>query len=386
VVGDAAQAIYSWRGANYKNLMLLKQDFANLTIVNLEQNYRSTKTILTAANKVISKNKNHPILNLWTNNSEGERINIIEAESEIEESAYVISKIKEEMQLTNKNFGDFAVLYRTNAQSRILEESFLHSGIPYSLVGGVRFYERKEIKDILAYLRLALNPEDEIAKKRAEKNGKTRLNNLLKELPMDTLSTIEALDKAMRATGYLDLFDENNEEDASRLENIKELRSVAMQHPNLADFLEIITLTEKEAKRKLSEASNSYDGAVTLMTIHAAKGLEFKNVFMVGLEEGIFPHSRSLNDPEQMEEERRLCYVGMTRAMEKLTLTYATRRLYFGTRSMNMVSRFISDIPENLINGGLKRRVGYQHFTKIGQGWGFDETGNWSWKPNDDNF
>jgi DNA helicase-2/ATP-dependent DNA helicase PcrA len=281
VVGDAAQAIYSWRGANYKNLMLLKQDFANLTIVNLEQNYRSTKTILTAANKVISKNKNHPILNLWTNNSEGERINIIEAESEIEESAYVISKIKEEMQLTNKNFGDFAVLYRTNAQSRILEESFLHSGIPYSLVGGVRFYERKEIKDILAYLRLALNPEDEIAKKRAEKNGKTRLNNLLKELPMDTLSTIEALDKAMRATGYLDLFDENNEEDASRLENIKELRSVAMQHPNLADFLEIITLTEKEAKRKLSEASNSYDGAVTLMTIHAAKGLEFKNVYVM---------------------------------------------------------------------------------------------------------
>lgn len=366
VVGDFSQSIYSWRGADYRNMLALKSDFPELTIMNLEQNYRSTQTILDAANQVISKNKNHPVLNLWTDKGGGEKISIFEAESEYDEASFLISQMKTD--LTN-----YAILYRTNAQSRVLEEALLHAGIPYSLFGGVRFYERKEIKDALAYLRLVLNPYDEISRKRAEKNGKTRLARLEASNLKPQIPTIKILDEVLKITQYLDQFDEMDEEDAARLENIKELRSVAQEFSNLAEFLENIALTEKESRR-----SRSAD-AVTLMTLHAAKGLEFRTVFMVGMEEGLFPHSRSLFDSEQMEEERRLAYVGMTRAMDKLYLTYARRRLFFGTRSNNAVSRFLADIPENLIEANKEIKF----VKKISESWGFDETGVWKWSPDD---
>ena len=372
VVGDFSQSIYSWRGADYRNMLALKSDFPDLIIMNLEQNYRSTQTILDAANKVISKNKNHPVLNLWTDKNGGEKITLFEAESEYDEASFVISQMKTD--LTN-----YAVLYRTNAQSRVLEEALLHAGIPYSLFGGVRFYERKEIKDVLAYMRLVVNPDDGIAGKRAEKIGKTKLQRFKVTEVQSNKNTLEILDEILKITQYLDQFNDMDEEDAARLENIKELRSVAQEYPNLPEFLENIALTEKESKRP-HFAEGSVRGNVTLMTLHSAKGLEFKTVFMVGIEEGLFPHSRSLFDAEQMEEERRLAYVGMTRAMDKLYLTYARRRLFFGTRSNNAVSRFLADIPENLIDANQKIV-----FKKpVSENWGFDASGNWRWKPDDD--
>jgi DNA helicase II / ATP-dependent DNA helicase PcrA len=378
VVGDAAQAIYSWRGADYRNLLLLKQDFSDLHVINLEQNYRSTQVILDAANSVISKNKNHPILNLWTDRSKGEKISIYEAETESDEARFIIQEITNQAD-AGISFWDFAVLYRTNAQSRVFEEAFLHAGIPYTLVGGIRFYERKEIKDVLSYLHLLINPDNEVARRRAEKNGKGRLNKLLNsQLDISDKNSLQILDEVLKATGYLEQYNPNDEEDSARLENIKELRSVAQEFPNLSDFLENIALTEKESRK--AGAQESSRGSVTLMTLHAAKGLEFKTVFLVGMEEGLFPHSRTLMNPEEMEEERRLCYVGLTRAMNKLYITYARRRLYFGQRTSNMVSRFLSDIPESLLQ--MNQEIKFAK--KVGSDWGFDENGNWKWKPDDD--
>ena len=385
VVGDASQAIYSWRGADFRNLLLLKQDFSDLTTINLEQNYRSTQTILDAAYSIIAQNKNHPILKLWTDKSGGAKVTLYEADNEQGEAGFILKQIGEK-------YSDYAVLYRTNAQSRVLEEAFLHAGIPYSLVGGMRFYERKEIKDVLAYLRLILNPADEVAKKRAEKIGKTRLGRLLVHSSwFIDKKAIEILDEVLKTTGYLELFNSDDEEDLARLENIKELRSVAEQFPILVEFLENITLTEKESHRKSQIASRH--GAVTLMTLHAAKGLEFKTVFVAGMEEGLFPHSRSLMDAEQMEEERRLCYVGMTRAMDRLYLTYARRRLFFGQYNNNAVSRFLADIPERLLDtdsrmglhpSRLASRKGNNPNNPSLQNWGFDEQGIWKWKPKED--
>jgi len=390
-VGDASQAIYSWRGADYRNLLLLKQDFPNLTVLNLEQNYRSTQNILDAAYSIISNNKSHPILKLWTDQTAGDKVGIYEADTEGNEAWFVVQKVQQVLDLGGK-FSDLAVLYRTNAQSRVLEEALLHSGIPYVLVGGVRFYERKEIKDVLCYLRLLLHPEDQVSLKRAEKIGKGRLAKL-QQVDIDTsLPSLEILDQVLKMSGYLELYDPNDEEDLARLENIKELRSVAEQFPKLVDFLENVALTEKEAHRhKVAEVQS---GAVTLMTLHSAKGLEFPQVIMVGMEEGLFPHSRSLMDPTEMEEERRLAYVGMTRAMKKLYLTYTRRRLFFGQRSSNIVSRFLSDIPEKLLEftsegsipdrSGDSRRVGIGSHSKVGSKWGFDAEGNWKWSPDDD--
>ncbi|MEK9200875.1 MAG: UvrD-helicase domain-containing protein [Patescibacteria group bacterium] len=381
VVGDAAQAIYSWRGADYRNLLLLKQDFADLKIINLEQNYRSTENILMAANEVIGKNKNHPILALWTDKGAGEKITVHETDTEVEEAEFVVSKIQDSG--FNK-YSDFAILYRTNAQSRILEEVFLHMSIPYTLVGGVRFYERKEVKDILAYLQLVINPENEIAMKRAEKNGKGRLAKLQIANLNSQIPSLELLDEVLRVTGYLEQFNENDEEDMARLENIKELRSVATQFPVLNELLENITLTEKESKKatRLRQDYGEAKGAVTLMTLHSAKGLEFPTVFLVGMEEGIFPHSRTLMKADEMEEERRLAYVGITRAMEKLYVTYARRRMIYGQRSGGVVSRFVADIPERLVEGPRpptpKLRLGY-----VETQWGFDTDGNWKWSPED---
>ena len=351
-VGDAAQAIYGWRGANYRNLMNLKNDFSDLTIINLEQNYRSTQNILQAANEVIKKNTKHPILNLWTKNAPGEKLIIYEAKSEQEEAQYLINSIVSQ----GGDYSDYVILYRTNAQSRVIEEAFLHAGLPYSLVGGTRFYERKEIKDCLAYLRLLNNPKDMASYKRVQKLGKGRMKKFMNftndydvSIHDNQLTTMEILDKILEATDYLDLFDKKDEVDLTRLENIKELRSVATEFPQLVNFLENVALVQQEYLPQHPKGNQKKKKAVTLMTTHAAKGTEFPVVFMVGMEEGLFPHSRSMMDKEELEEERRLCYVGMTRAKKRLHLLYTRQRLYFGQRSANPPSRFLADIPKDLV-------------------------------------
>ncbi len=352
VVGDASQSIYRWRGADFRNIVNFKQDYPDVAEFHLEQNYRSTQTILDAAHAVISKNTTHPILKLWTDKKGGERILLYEARNEHDEATFLITTILQ----ANRPFADFAILYRTNAQSRVLEEAFLHAGIPYVLVGGTRFYERREIKDVLAYLRLIANPKDMVSFRRVEKLGKGRLDKFLKfsqsvegDTKLVSLTTLELLDAVLTATNYLELYDANVEEEAYRLENIKELRSVATEFPVVKEFLETVALVEQEYQPKTQKARDASRDSVTLMTLHAAKGLEFPIVFIIGMEEGLFPHSRSLMDREEIEEERRLCYVGITRAKEKLYLTYANRRLFFGTRTQNMISRFVADIPQHIL-------------------------------------
>lgn len=368
VVGDASQSIYRWRGADFRNIVNFKNDFPATREFHLEQNYRSTQTILDAAFGVISKNTTHPVLRLWTDRHGGEQILLYEARTEHDEATFLVQTILQ----ANRPFADFAVLYRTNAQSRVLEEAFLHAGIPYILVGGTRFYERKEIKDVLAYLRLIANPKDTVSWRRVEKLGKGRLEKFLeydstlrKDNKLISLSTLEFLDQVLAATKYLELYDANVEEEAYRLENIKELRSVATEFPQLSEFLESVALVEQEYEPETLRARDQNRDAVTLMTMHAAKGLEFPNVFMIGMEEGLFPHSRSLMDREEIEEERRLCYVGITRAKERLYLTYANRRLFFGTRTQNMISRFIADIPQHALT--------FHASLASGRGWDNDD-------------
>ncbi|OGG01308.1 hypothetical protein A2Z33_05335 [Candidatus Gottesmanbacteria bacterium RBG_16_52_11] len=353
VVGDASQSIYRWRGADYRNILNFKRDYPDAAEFHLERNYRSTQIILDAAFGVIAKNTSHPVLKLWTRGDKGERIGLYEARNETDEATFIVQTILQ----SGRDFTDFAVLYRTNAQSRVIEEGFLHAGIPYVLVGGTRFYERKEIKDVIAFLRLLVNPADSVSLRRVEKLGKgrlTRFQTLLDSVKSDRVliakTTLELLDRTLEVTRYLELYDANIEEEAYRLENIKELRSVATEFPDINQFLENVALTQEEymPDRKLQE--NGKRSTVTLMTLHAAKGLEFPVVFMVGMEEGLFPHSRSLMDRESIEEERRLCYVGITRAKQNLYLTFANRRLYFGTRTENLVSRFIADIPQDLLD------------------------------------
>lgn len=365
VVGDASQSIYRWRGADFRNIINFKQDYPSVKVFHLERNYRSTQTILDAAYSVISKNTSHPILKLWTNKQSIEPILLYEARTEHDEATFLAQTILQ----ANRPFTDFAILYRTNAQSRVIEESFLHSGIPYVLVGGTRFYERKEVKDVLAYLRLLANAKDTASIKRIEKLGKGRMQKFLdfaeklkKDAKLIDLSTLELLDRVLDITSYLELYDANVEDEAYRLENIKELRSVATEFPKLMDFLETVALVEQEYRPKQCQQNESDRNAVTLMTLHAAKGLEFPTVFIVGMEEGIFPHSRSLMDREELEEERRLCYVGVTRAKDKLYLTYANRRLFFGTRTQNTISRFIADMPQDILehHASLSMDRGFQ--------------------------
>lgn len=354
VVGDASQSIYRFRGADFTNIVNFKTDYPHAKEFHLERNYRSTQTILDGAYAVISKNRSHPILKLWTEKSSETAIELYEAQNEKDEAGFIVTTILQSGQV----YSDFAVLYRTNAQSRAIEEAMVKSAIPYQLVGGTKFYERKEIKDVIAYLRLILHPTDTVSRTRAEKIGKGRLARFLelqekiqKEQSLIALTTLEILDRILDATRYTDLYDPRNEEESYRLENIKELRSVAMQYPNLVEFLETVALLEKEAKP--GKTSQKPGNAVTLMTLHSAKGLEFSDVFIIGMEEGLFPHSRALLEREELEEERRLCYVGITRAKNRLTLTYARQRLYFGSRITGTVSRFIADIPESI----LHRRV-----------------------------
>ena len=352
VVGDFSQSIYSWRGADFQNLIRFKDDFKNVKTFKLSQNYRSTQKILDAASSVISKNTSHPVLELWTENPKGEDIIIYEARNEHEEGEYIISQVNDIKERNSEiKFYDFAVLYRTNAQSRVIEEVFLHQSIPYVLIGGTRFYERKEVKDILAYLKVLSNEKDMVSFKRLMKLGKGRLKKFLdfQEKYIEK-ETIKILDEVLKETDYLSLYDEKDEEDRQRLENIKELRSVAIEFPKLGEFLENVSLVEQEyLPDHPKEEKGKKKDAVHLMTLHAAKGLEFSVVFMVGMEEGLFPHSRSLMDKNELEEERRLCYVGITRAKKKLFLTYARRRLFFGQRTNNMVSRFILELPEMIL-------------------------------------
>lgn len=370
-VGDFSQSIYSFRGADFRNLKRLETDFPNLTVINLEQNYRSTQTILKAANQVIAKIKTHPILKLWTKADMGDRLKIFEATDEKQEALHIVEEIEK-----RKKYEEEAILYRTNAQSRIMEEALIKAGVPYVLVGGVRFYSRKEIKDCLAYLKFFNNPKDKVSFDRIEKLGKRRMASFIDWMEAnkknkEELPSLDILDQILKVTKYLDKFNKKDEQDQLRLENIKELRSVAKEFKNLKEFLENVALIEQTpSSPRLRGASSQKsllkkDGAVTLMTLHASKGLEFKRVFMIGMEEGLFPHSRSIMDKHELEEERRLCYVGMTRSKEELWLSYAQRRLYFGMRSSNAVSRFLGDIEEELVELVSPSRMSFDAFEEV---------------------
>jgi DNA helicase-2/ATP-dependent DNA helicase PcrA len=366
VVGDASQAIYGFRGADFRNIVNFKKDYPEAKVFNLEQNYRSTQTILDAAHAVISENKSHPILKLWTEQKAGPKISLYQAGNEVDEAVFVLDEVKN----SGRPLSDFAILYRTNAQSRSLEEMFLKAGLPYRLVGGVQFYQRKEIKDILAYLRLVENPNDSVGKKRVEKIGKGRMQKFLTatadiipeqleilstekpqkaehDLQEPRMTTRDILDLILTATDYLNYLDDGSEQGKMRIENVKELRSVAEEFPILVEFMENVALIQDNQMPGVS--LKEQNEAITLMTIHASKGLEYPVVFLVGMEEGLFPHSRSMLNPTEMEEERRLAYVGITRAKEKLYMTYTRSRLYFGTRSGAIPSRFLSSIPESII-------------------------------------
>lgn len=346
VVGDPQQSVYSFRGADFRNIVNFKTDYLDARVYNLTQNYRSTQTILDASYSVIGKNTQHPILRLTTKNDQGNRIALYEACDERKEAQFVLTTILH----SNRPKSHFVILYRTNAQSRVFEEVFLKAGIPYRLVGGTPFYHRKEVKDILAYLRLVANHKDTVSYKRIEKLGKGRLSAFtlfVQEIKdrRGQLSTLTILDMILERTGYLELLDLDTQEGQMRRENISELRSVAQEFPTLTEFLENVALVEREYQPGEKQPSD----AVCLMTLHSVKGLEFPVVFMVGMEEGLFPHSRSMLSLSELEEERRLCYVGITRAKEDLYLTYARTRRIFGITASGIVSRFVIDIPEKLL-------------------------------------
>lgn len=343
VVGDAAQAIYSFRGADFRNLILLQSEYPTLTTISLPRNYRSTQVILDAAFGVIKNNTGHPVIELEADGEVGEKVSLYEALDERDEARYVVSSCKDR---TDKN-EEVVILYRTNAQSRSFEDELMKKNIPYKLVGGLRFYNRAEIKDLIAYLRLITNPDDEVSNMRIEKIGKRRRDKFLawreKEKEAEKMAVDKLLLKIIEVTDYEEKFDKDDEDDVDRIENINELIAVASEYENLDSFLENAALSESEQKYSDSKA------LITLMTIHAAKGLEFENVFVVGLEEGLFPHSRTLLSREEIEEERRLLYVAMTRAKKRLTVSFARNRLMFGGRQSPFPSRFLAEIPEKLI-------------------------------------
>jgi len=341
VVGDFSQSIYSWRGAQIRNLEKFQNDFKGARVFYLEQNYRSTQKILNFAYDIIVHNTTHPILKLFTNNNEGDEVNVIQLDDENQEAIFIASKLASN---TDVQLDDIAVLYRVNSQSRAIEEALLHYGVPYVLIGGTRFYARREVKDIISYLRLAINENDSVSRERAEKIGKRKLlkfQELVEQIKdkLFQISSDELIQKILDKTEYLDLYDPDNEEDYSRLENIKELRSVALSCPNINELLEQIALVESEYFE--AEKKGSRHG-VKMMTMHACKGLEFDKVFIVGVEEGLLPHARSLLDNHELEEERRLFYVALTRAKQKLYITHTRNRYMFGRRQPNAPSRFLS--------------------------------------------
>ncbi|MFH1602051.1 MAG: UvrD-helicase domain-containing protein [Candidatus Shapirobacteria bacterium] len=353
VVGDASQAIYSWRGADYRNLLNLKSDFPKIKTVNLEVNYRSTQNILDIAFEVIRQNSKHPVLRLRTENKGGEKAVVYQALSEGGEAAWVADKIKTLVDFKGTDPTKIAILYRTNAQSRVIEEVLIRRGLPYILIGGVRFYERQEVKDALSLLRFFYNPKDDVSLERLVKNMGIRRTNkvkdFIKEKRKETWESKSLLSALLEKSTYLEKYDPDEEEDSRRLENINELLSVAESFPDIGEFLENVTLVQQEYFVQEKEKKDWASQAIRLMTLHASKGLEFEAVFIVGLEEGLLPHARSLEEEERLEEERRLCYVGLTRARKRLFLSFASKRLYFGQMSFNEPSRFLLDISENLL-------------------------------------
>ncbi len=387
VVGDDWQSIYSWRGADFKNILNFEKDYPKCTVIKLEQNYRSTKNILDAAHSVILQNSLRSEKKLWTAAGEGAEVQVIPVSSERHEAESISRRIKMSVDSRKREYSDFAVLYRTNAQSRALEEVFVHHGLPYRIVGGVRFYDRKEVKDIMAYLRLIYQPNDvasferivnvpargigtksieAFASWRAENNltlaeglaqvgeatglsakaksGLYVLADIISSyrLQLEDLSPATIIDSLLRRLDYLHFLQDGTPQGDARVENVRELLSVAAEYQDLglAGFLEEVSLVSEPDK--VSGASSS--SGVVMMTLHSAKGLEFPAVFITGLEESILPHSRALYDAGEMEEERRLMYVGMTRAKQELYLTYATERTLYGGRQHNPPSRFLSDI------------------------------------------
>ncbi len=404
VVGDADQSIYAWRGADIQNILDFEKDYPNCTSIKLEQNYRSTKIILDAANAVIENNEGRPKKNLWTDKTEGAKIQHFTAQSEHEEAAFIGDTIAKKHDIHGVPYGDMAILYRTNAQSRVLEEALIKRALPYIMVGGAKFYDRKEIKDVLAYLRVLYNPFDDLSLLRiinvpkrsigattvaklqdyARANGtslfmtltqlhlvdsiKGKTKEKLEEFgiliftlvaEMEDRTVLDILESILDRTGYLAQLEESTDpQDQARAENIGELLSVAkdFQDTNpsgtVEDFLEQVALVNDVDSFEQEESK------VTLMTLHAAKGLEFPIVFLGGLEEGLFPHSRTLMNPEEIEEERRLAYVGITRAEKELYISNATTRTVFGRTSSYLPSRFIDEIPEELVDGlRAKRKV-----------------------------
>ena len=388
VVGDMSQAIYSFRGADYRNILNFQKDYEGATIYNLEKNYRSTQNILDAAKSVIKNNSSHIPLDLWTENGTGEKIVVHTARSEKEEASYVVSKLEEAL-LKGYAYRDIAVLYRTNAQSRNMEEALIKSSIPYKIIGGFRFYARKEVKDAVSFLRVLYNPKDSVSWERIvnvpprgigkkgleeikssdwdvnliEKKTKIPWSELI--LKKTELNTLDLLDLMLEKTGYLAWLDDGSEEAKDRVENLKELRSVAGLFEDLAEFLENVSLIESADK------PNSFDiDSVTLMTIHASKGLEFPVVFLVGMEEGLFPHSQSMFEESEIEEERRLCYVAITRAKAQVFLTNTKCRLLFGNIQSNMPSRFLAEIGDALVefSGDFEDSNGLGGSAEMGSG------------------
>ena len=400
VVGDADQSIYGWRGADMRNIMNFEKDYPEATVILLEQNYRSTKNILAAANAVIENNLTRKKKELWTDNPTGDSITIYEGATEKNEASYIVREVERLHTMFHVKYGDIAVLYRTNAQSRNIEEAFYATGVPYAMVGSVRFYDRREIKDIIAYLRVIYNPRDTLSLLRIinvprrglgptsiarmmETAEEYRISlfevitdaQLLSMIPklsakvklaleefaamvftfmgqLGTRPIHEIVEDVIETSGYAAALEEEKKEDnRDRLENLREFISVAKNFDDgaeegengLADFLAQIALISDVDQTEQS------DGTVTLMTFHAAKGLEFPAVFMAGMEEGLFPHSRTLLDDTEIEEERRTCYVGITRAERRLYLTYARQRTIYGRTEMSRPSRFLAEIPEELV-------------------------------------
>ncbi|MBM7615157.1 DNA helicase PcrA [Alkaliphilus hydrothermalis] len=412
VVGDDDQSIYGWRGADIRNILGFEKDFPGAKVIKLEQNYRSTENILNAANHVVANNQQRKNKRLITENPCGEIIQYHKAVNEYEEAQFIAANIKKVKREDEKRYSDFAILYRTNAQSRVLEEIMLKEGIPYKLFGGLRFYDRKEIKDILSYLKMVENPVDDVALQRiinVPKRGiglksiervadfaaemgeslfsafldvddipqlSTRVKvqaNKFTELIVDLiqrkneLSVTEIVSEIYEKTGYIDaLMEENTVESKSRIENLKEFQSLTKDFDENA---EVKTLEEFLARTSLESPVDNMaedDDAVVLMTLHSAKGLEFPIVFIPGMEEGIFPSKMSL-DEDNEEEERRLCYVGITRAMEKLFMTHAVMRTLYGRSGYNSPSRFINEIPAELIAKEAPRKGGYDRKAEVRQ-------------------
>ena len=360
VIGDPDQAIYGWRHADFRNILNFEKDYPNAKIVKLEQNYRSTQNILTAAHEIISKNIERKDKTLWTENSAGNLIEVVEANSEREEAEFILNKIAELNKNDEIGLDKIVVMYRTNAQSRVLEEACLYANLPYRVIGAVKFYQRKEIKDILAYLRLIQNPNDEICLKRIigvigkrafiSQNGPfSDWENFRKQAP--ALPPTEIIKFVVKKSGYYgylekkfpDFGPDGELESESRIKNIKELIGLAGLHDNLNTFLTDVALMQQERGADNSKKLN-------LMTLHSAKGLEFDAVFIAGAEENLMPHSRAAYSLEELEEERRLCYVGMTRAKKHLWLLFAKRRFLWGERKEAVPSRFIMELPPHLVN------------------------------------